>query len=172
MDAANLFVGDEDPTKSQFLRIKNVKIPSLEEMTTEHTGGGAMASVELGLGTMNALTLGFELQGFNPDVMNSFMNAGGGRKKYTVRGNIKNARTHADIELKAIIDGRMVKADFGQYEKSSPSDTTYEIKEIMFYQLMYAQQERFYFDYFAGPSGVRIDEIPIFQGRASNLGLQ
>lgn len=171
MDSANLFVGDDDPTNSQFLVIKDVKLPTLEESTKEHSGGGAAAAITLGMRQLNALELGFNLEGFNPDVMNKFMPIGSASTKYTVRGNVRDVRTHKDIETKAIIGGRMVKVDIGEFKKDDGISTGYEIKEVLSYQLFFDGAEKFYFDYFAGMAGVRVDGQQLFLDAARNLGL-
>lgn len=171
MDSANLFVGDDDPTNSQFLVIKDIKLPTQEEETKEHKGGGAAATVELGLRHFMPFTLGFNLEGYTPDVINKFMASGAAQLRYTVRGNIRDVRTHKDIELKAIIGGRMTKADIGEFKRDDGIGTEYEIKEVMFYQRFFDGNEEFYFDYFAGMAGVRIDGLPKFGDVARNLGL-
>lgn len=172
LDMANLFVGDDDPTKSQFLVMKNVKVPSLEEKTKEHTGSGAAMSVEIGMRVVNALSMPFQLEGINPDVMTRFMpGPGASRIRYTVRANIRNVRDHTDIPLKAIVEGRMTKAEMSEFDRDKGTDSSYEIKEVFFYSLHLGTEEKYYFDYFSGPAGVRIGGIPVFQNAARNLGL-
>jgi len=169
MDSANLFVGDDDPSNSQFLTLKNIKVPSITEKTKEHTGGGASASIELATGIIEAPTLTFGLEGFNPDVMTRVLQQS--RLKYTVRGNIRDVRSHEEIPLRAIVQGKMTKYEPSQFEKDSGMSSDYEIKEIVFYHLFFNNQEKIYFDYFAGPAGLRINGIPVQQARARNLGL-
>lgn len=169
MDSANLFVGDDDPTNSQFLTLKNVKIPGIIEKTKEHTGGGASASIELGTGIIQAPVLTFSLEGVNPDVMTKILQPQ--RLKYTIRGNIRDLRTHDEIPLRAIVQGKMVKYESSQFEKETGMSTDYEIKEIVFYHLYFNNREKIYFDYFSGAAGIRIDGVATQQARARNLGL-
>jgi phage tail tube protein FII len=171
LDAMNLFVGDDDPTDSQFLTMQNVKIPGLEEQTKEHAGGGAISSIDLGMRYFKIAPLTFTLQGFNPTVMPRFMPAGAQRIKYTARGNIRDVRTHDDIALKAIVEGRMTKVEISDFKRDDGVTTEYEIKEILFYQLFIGDAEKIYFDYWAGPSGLRMDGNLILGGMARNLGL-
>ena len=49
-EAANLFVGDEDPTKSKHLQIMSLKFPTLEEILQEHHAGGARVQIEIEVG--------------------------------------------------------------------------------------------------------------------------
>lgn len=171
MDAAALYVGDDDPTDAEFLTIKNIKIPALEEATKDHSGGGAMSEIAIGTRKIVALVLSFQLEGFNPKVMSRFMPGGPSRIKYTVRGNVRDVRDHTDLEIKAIIEGRMTKYEPSEFEKDSGMTSDYEVKEVTKYQLFFGQQEKFFFDYFLGPRGLRIDGQPMFPALARNLGM-
>lgn len=171
LDAANLFVGDDDPTNSQFLTLKNVKLPGMEEQTKEHMGGGAVASIRLGMRSFSIAALTFTLEGFNPTVMTRFMPVAAQRIKYTVRGNIRDIRTHEDISMRAIVEGRMTKSELSDFKKDDGVTTDYEINEILFYHLYFGAEEKIYFDYWAGPNGLRIDGVDALPGVARNLGL-
>lgn len=171
LDSANLFIGDDDPTESQFLALKTVKIPGMEEQTKDHMGGGAVASIKLGMRSFTIAPLAFSLEGYNPTVMPRFMPAGAARIKYTIRGNIRDIRTHEDIPLKAIVEGRMTKAEISEFKKDDGISSDYEINEILFYHLYFGAAEKIYFDYFAGPNGLRIDAVSTLQGVSRNLGL-
>lgn len=171
LDAANLFVGDDDPTNSQFLTLKNVKLPGLEEQTKEHLGGGAVFSIRLGMRSFSIAPLAFTLEGFNPTVMTRFMPIGAQRVKYTIRGNIRDVRTHEDIALRAIVEGRMTKSEISDFKRDDGITTDYEINELLFYHLYFGADEKIYADYLAGPNGVRIDGKAALPGVARNLGL-
>jgi phage tail tube protein FII len=170
MDTANLFVGDDDPTNSQFLTLRNIKLPALEEMTKDHTGGGAMGSISIGQRLFQSLTASFQLEGFNPDVLTKFMPVTG-RTKYTIRGNIRDLRDHTDTEIRAVLDGRMTRVEMSEFSRDNGINTDYEIKEVMLYSLHFGQSEKIYFDYFSGPKGVRVDGQLVFPAVARNLGL-
>lgn len=171
MNSAVLFIGDASPDKAEFLTISTVKIPALEETTKEHLGGGAMAGIDLGMRVIKAPMLGFKLHGFNPDVMDKFMPGTPGRIKYTVRGNVRDAREHTDLEIKAIIEGRMSKYEPSDFKRDDGMDSDYEIKEVTFYQLYFDGAEKFYFDYFSGPMGFRVNGVAPHTAMARNLGL-
>ena len=49
-DAANLYCGDEDPTKSKHLTLQNLRLPTLEEIFQDHHAGGARVAIEVDLG--------------------------------------------------------------------------------------------------------------------------
>jgi len=169
LDTANLFVGDDNPDNSQFLTLSGVKIPSLEESTRTISPGGGVVAIDIGMRKITMSSLTFKLSGLNPDVMPKFM--ANRRIKYTIRANVSNVRTQEDTPLVATIEGRMVKMDVGEFKKDGEVDTDYEIKEIVHYMLKLGTQEKYYLDAFAGPSGVRIDGVPIFRNVARNIGL-
>lgn len=170
MNAANLFAGDDDPTKSLFLVIKNLKLPAFEEVTKEHSGGGASGKIQLGMGMLSSLMLTFGCEGYTPDVMSNFLSPIGS-KKYTVRGNIRDVREHTETEIKAIVQGRMTKAELGEFGREGGIDSSYQIDEVTFYALYFGEQEKFYYDYFSGPRGVRVDGVEVFGRMSRNLGL-
>lgn len=170
MDAANLFCGVDNPESSEFLAIKNIKLPPLEEKTKDHEPGGGVMSIQLGMRCIMAPTLGFDLEGIRPHLMNKFMPVGG-REKYTVRGNMRDIKAQTDLSIVAILEGRMTKADIGDFSRSEGVSTQYEITECTQYKLYIDGAEKYFFDFFQGPIGARTDGNPIFQGLASNLGL-
>ena len=169
VDLANLFVGNDDPTKSEFLVLKNLKIPALQEKTRDFSPGGGVVDMKLGTRKTEALELTFQLEGPNPDVMKRFMR--NQRIDYTVRANVRDVQTHEDIPMKAIISGRMVKNEMSQFASGDGVQSDYMISEVMRYQLWFNHDEKYYFDAFAGPLGVRIDGVAIFRRAAANLGL-
>jgi P2 family phage contractile tail tube protein len=169
LDSANLFTGDDDPNKSEFLVIETIKWPSLEEATKEVKPGGGAMSIDLGMKSMKQLTLGFKLFGLQPRVMGKFMKAD--KDHYTIRGNLFDVKAQENLKVVGVVFGRMVKADMGEFKKEDGVSTDYEIKEITKYKLHVDGDEKYYFDFFAGPAGVRVNGNKIFNRAARNLGL-
>lgn len=170
MDAAALFLGDEDPTDAEIITIKSVKIPALKEKTKAHMGGGATMEVNLGMRALDPLEFSFKLEGVNEKAMGQLMPVSG-RLKYTVRGNIRDIKTGDDIGIRAIVDGRMTSYEPGEFSRDQGMESDYMFAEIMGYQLFVNDVEKFYFDYFGGPLGVRVNGNQIFRTQARNLGL-
>ncbi|TVR06622.1 MAG: hypothetical protein EA385_14990 [Salinarimonadaceae bacterium] len=171
LDAASLFIGDEDPTAAEYLTLKNVKIPALKEKTKEHTGGGATMSINIGMRVLEALEFSFKLEGFSHNAMSRFMPSGPARVNYTLRGSYRDLRTHEELALRAIINGRMISIEPSEFSRGEGIENDYMISEIMGYQLFLDDREKYYFDYFAGPTGVRIDGVQPFRTMGRNLGL-
>lgn len=171
LDMANIFVGDDDPTKSVYLTLKNFKLPSLEETTKDHTGGGAVMGITVGMALIQAPTFTFQLEGLNPHIDERFLPGIQRRITYTVRGNVSDLRDHRDIEVKAIIEGRMTKVEMSDFDREKGTTTDYEIKEVVYYALYFDGEEEWYFDYFSGAAGVRRKGSPMFPNKARNLGL-
>lgn len=172
MDSANLYVGDEDPTNGKFLVIKNVTLqPELEEVTKDHSGGGAAVVIQIGMGIFKVAPLKFKLEGYNDDVDSQFMPLGPRRVKYTVRGNIVDLATHEDIDVKTIVTGRMTKVTKSDFERDKGLESDYEVSEILGMEVFFNGQEKFYFNYFKGMAGVRRNGQPLFAAKARNLGI-
>lgn len=168
MDSANLFIGDEDPTNSLYLVLKNIKLPGLEEIKKEHLGGGALGKVSMGMGAIEALVMTFNLDGFTPDVLSRFMSPLG-RLNYTIRGNVRDFFEQKDIEVKAILQGRMTKVEMSEFDRDKGLDTSYEITENVHYELYFDGQEKIYFDLRTGR--MRIDGVEVNRQRNINLGI-
>lgn len=169
VEAATLFVGDDDPTNSQHLVLKNVKLPTLTEKTRPHTGGGIPMSVNLGVKKLESLESSFKLEGINPDVMNKFMTPR--RKMFTMRASIRDVVKQTKVALVATFEARMIEADMGEFGTDDSVDSDYKLAEIMFYQLMLGNNEKYYFSFAEGYTGVRVDGVEIFREEAANLGL-
>lgn len=171
LDSANIFVGDDDTNQSLFLKLMNIKFPELEEQTDSHEGSGAIMGLEIGMNLIAPLTLSFDIKGFDANVMKRFMPAGTDRIKYTVRGNLRDVRSGTQSAIKCIVEGRMTKVALSDFAKSKGMDSSYEVKEIVMYELTKDGDELWYFDYFMGPAGARRNGEAMFPQAAANLGL-
>lgn len=171
MDAANIFIGDDEANQSLFLKLKNIKFPELEEKTESHEGSGAVMEIEMGMNILAPLQLSFDIKGFDANVMKRFMPAGRGREKYTLRGNLRDVRSGTETALKCVVEGRMTKVGLSDFAKSSGMDSSYEIKEVVFYELFEGGDEKWHFEYFSGPAGARRNGEAMFPTLSSNLGL-
>jgi uncharacterized protein len=171
MDMASIWVGDADPNDGNFLTIEDVKVPMMQEKTTDHTGGGAVMGIKLGMNMLEALDLTFKLKGFNPNVFSKFGVGQPRRLNYTIRGNVRDIREDRQFACRVRVNGRMTKYDPGSFSRDSGTSEDFEIAEIVSYECFFDGVERFYFDYFRGPAGARVDGQPMFAQAAANLGL-
>ena len=149
MEAANIFVGDAGPDNSEHLKIMDITFPVLEEKTVEHHAGGSIGAVEIGGLGINALSLGFKLSGMDPQAMTQFGLSGSGLLNYTIYGAVRDKQVGALIEVKCIVQGRMVKLDPGSFKRGDMMEQTHEIKEVFRYQLYWNKNELFFYDFFA-----------------------
>lgn len=170
IDAATIFVGDDDPNNSLHLKIKSVGvILDLEEATMSHKAGGHVMTLEMGERSFTMGTLKFSMTGIDTDIITRFMPSK--RIKYTVRANVRDLRKDEDVSMVAIVEGRMVRVTHKDFEKESDVGGEYEIKEIVMYELYKNGVEKLWFDYFAGPAGYRRNGQPMFPELSRNLGL-
>lgn len=169
VDAATLFVGDDDPTNSLHQVIKGVKLPPITEKTRDHAPGGGPMGVKLGMRKIEALEPTFKAEGINPTVKNKLFP--GTRTMYTMRANIRDIGRQVDIPLKAIISARLMEVDMDEFGTDDSLETSYKLAEVMYYQVFIDNTERWYFNFDEGYAGVRIDGQPVFRQVAANLGL-
>ena len=146
-EAANLFCGDDDPTKSKHLTLGSIKLPSLSEKMSDHHAGGAMVAIEVALG-VDKLDCTFNLKGHDPDLLVQFGLGGKPRLRYTARGLLRDKRTMRAIESKAIIEGRLTKIEVGEFSRGDLLGHDYSIQEVMHYELYYDGVEKVFWDFF------------------------
>jgi P2 family phage contractile tail tube protein len=147
MEAANMFVGDEDPTASKHLTLDEMALPKLEEITQDHHPGGSLVQVEVSLG-VSKLEPSFKLAGWDPQVLSEFGLGARARKKFTCYGSIRNKREGTLIEVKAIIEGRLGTVEPDAFKRSELQGHQYAIKEVMHYELFFDGGEKYYWDFF------------------------
>lgn len=169
LDAATLFIGDAEPDKAHYLDINTIQLPSLEEATREVKPGGGVLGINMRTKSIKALTLGFNLVGVQQRVMDYI--AKEKREKYTIRGNLYDLRRQEDLPFVGVAEGRMMKRDIKEFKKEGDIETEYEINEIVLWKLHIDGKEQEYFDFFAGPAGIRINGNKRFNRVARNLGL-
>lgn len=171
MQAAALFAGDEDPNNAHYLDLTSVKLPMLQENSTDHKPGGGAMGIKIGMGQTEALSLSFKIKGMTPDLLVQYGIGLPRRRKYTIRGSVLDFAANIEIPALAIAEGRILKADMSEFSQDNGVDTDYEVHELAHYELWIGGKEIYYLNYRAGPAGVRINGIPTLSDRARNLGL-
>lgn len=171
MDMATIMVGDDQPDNMNHLKLTGVQLPNLSETTSDHNPGGSVMGLSIGMTMLTALTLTFKMKGLNPETSRKLGIGQQRRLNYTIRGNIRDVREDRNFAGKAVISGRMVTANMSEFARENGIDEDFEVKELVKYELYLDGVERFYFDFFRGPAGARIDGVPIFATQAGNLGL-
>ena len=149
LEAANLFVGDDGPNNSKHLSLQKVKIPALEEVTAQHHAGGAVGEIEIGGLGVKALTCSFDIVGVDPQVLSQFGLGSKAQVPYTVYGMMRDKNGGRAVELKAIMQARLTKADQGEFKRGDLNAGAYELKEIVHYELYVDTVEKYYWDFFA-----------------------
>lgn len=145
--AANLFVGDHDPSQSNHLVLEELKLPSLEEMTQEHHAGGAMVQVEFGVG-VKKLEPTFKLKGFNSHVFRQFGLGTNVRRVFTAYQAFQDKKTGRFIENKAVLEGRLGKIEGDAGKRGELLGHEYAITEVMHYEVHFDGVEHLYWDFF------------------------
>lgn len=170
MQAASLLAGDENPENTHWLDLTNVKLPMLQENTTDHKPGGGSMGIKIGMGQVDALMISFKMKGLAPDLLQKFGVNSPRRRKYTIRGSVLNLRDNTEEPALCVVEGRMMKADLSEFAQDNGVDTDYEIHEIVHYELSLNNREVHYYDFFS-PASTRINGFTVLADRARNLGL-
>lgn len=167
MEAVNLFCGDDDPTKSKHLTISELKLPKLEETFVEHTPGGGRAAIEIGMNLLTKLEPTFKLAGWDPDLLSQFGLGTPVRKVFTAYGVIRDKRSGAALEAKAIIEGRLGSVDPEAFKRGELQGHDYAINEVMHYELWFKEKRKYYLDIFT--NAWQVDGVDQFQAENAIL---
>lgn len=168
-EAANLFVGDHDPTASLHLVLESVKVPDLQEVTQEWTPGGAIGGVDVAMGVLQKLEAGFKLKGEQPEILTQFGLGSKRRQNFTVYGSIRDKVTGEAIQSVAILEARMTKVAGDEFKRGELKGYDYALTEIFHYELKMGGQEIYYYDFLT--TEWRVNGETQNQDVLSNLGI-
>lgn len=147
MEAANLFCGDHDPEASKHLTLTELQLPTLQEMYQDHHPGGSRVAIEVGLG-IEKLTATFKLAGFDPDLYTQFGVNDRAQNTFTAYGVLRNKRTGAQSQAKAIMRGKLGQIEADAFQRGELAGHNYGINEILHYELYVGGAEKLYWDFF------------------------
>lgn len=148
MEAANLFMGDHDPSASNHLVLEELKLPDLEQKTISHEPGGGVMAVSFATTILSEMAPTFKLKGMDPERLKLFGLGSTMRRKFTAYGVIREKRTNSPLEAKAIIEGVLTKISGSSFRRGEGMDHDYEIREVMSYSLTIDQKEVWDIDFF------------------------
>jgi len=147
MEEVNLFCGDHDPSASKHLTLTEIKLPALQEKFVEHHGGGARVAIEVNVG-IEKLECTFKLNGFDPDLLVMFGLNTKMKNIFTAYGVVRDKRTGAATEAKAIIEARLGKAENSALSRGSITEGDYALNEITHYELWHDGNPKVVWDFF------------------------
>lgn len=147
MEAANLFCGDHDPTKSKHLTLTELQLPTLQEMYQDHHAGGSKVQIEVAVGVQK-LEPTFKLSGWDPDLLAQFGLGAARPQMFTAYGVIANKRTGEKIGAKAIMQGRLGKVEGEAFKRGEMQSHDYAVNEVTHYELWFGDREKLFWDFF------------------------
>jgi len=168
MEAANLFCGSHDPTKSNHLTISMLKLPAIEENYVSHAAGGAPIEIEIDT-HINHLEAPFTLLGWTPYVMTLIGESRVDRQIFTAYGQIRQRRSGKAIQALAIMHGRLGRVNPTEFSRGQNQSHEYAIRGIVHYRLYIDNQEIYYWDFFT--SARRVGGVDLNAELNRNLGI-
>lgn len=147
LEAVNLFVGIHDPSASNHLVLQSLKLPGLEENFTDHTPTGAPVGTEVDT-HVNRLEAGFNLAGWQPWVMQLFGSPDRRHRVFTAYAAVRDRRTGELLEAKAIMEGRLGRADPQNNERGTMHQMEYAIRALVHYEFYLGRDEIYKWDFF------------------------
>ena len=159
-EATNLFVGDDGPNNSKHLMLDSVKLPTLEEITTDHHAGGAIGAIKIGGLGLQALEVSFKLKGHDPQTLSQFGLGSRNRLPFTCYGAVRDKKVGRMVEMKAIMQGRLVRIEGDDLRRAELVGHDHMISEIWHYQLWWDNAEKYFYDFLT--SEWRVDGVSQF----------
>ncbi len=157
LEAFTLFVTDDGPDNSKHLTLETIKLPVLEENTQTYTPGGAIGEIAVGGLGLKALECTFKVKGVDPQIMSQFGLGKAGRKPFTAYGGIRDKKGGGLIEIKAVMEGRLVKIEKDEWQRGELAGHDHAINEIWHYELHWGGREKYYYDFLT--STWRVDGV-------------
>lgn len=156
MEAANLYCGDHDPTKSKHLTLAELALPHLTEKYQDHHAGGSRVAIEVAVG-IQKLEPTFKLTGWDPDLLTQFGLGDRTKKSFTAYGVVRDKRTGSALSAMAIMEGRLGKVEPSAFKRGDLMDHAYAINEVTHYELWFDGAEKIFWDFFS--SEWRLDGV-------------
>lgn len=147
MEAASLYCGDHDPTRSKHLTLAELKLPDLQEQYADHHAGGALVGVEFSVGVQK-LEPTFKLNGHDPDLLAEFGLSSRFRNTFTAYGVIRDQRSGRAIEAKAIIEARLGRVAPDAFQRGEMQGHEYAMNSVVHYELWFDGTPRIEWDFF------------------------
>jgi uncharacterized protein len=155
--AGNLFVGDSGPNNSKHLTLESYKLPTFEENSQEHHGGGSIGAVDIGGLGLKKLDITFKLKGYDPQVMSKFGLGTQGRMPFTIYGAIRDKTTNVAKELKVVAHARLGKIEVDEFKAGDLLGHDYMLHEVWRYECYFDGVEKYWYDFEA--SDWRVDGV-------------
>ena len=148
LEAASLFLGDDDPSAGKHLQLDSLGLPKLEYQTVDHNGAGAAGEIALSMDTISKLEPSFKLAGFDEDSYRLFGIGTRDPQTFTARGVVRSKIDGNKVPAKAIIRGIIGSVDPGTFEMGNKFGHDHTITEVSRYSLTLGDKELFYWDYY------------------------
>lgn len=148
MEAANLFIGDENPEAGKHLKITNLTLPTLEFDSVDHRGGGASMEVGWGMNVIKKLEMSFKLAGFDEEAYAAAGIGSNAPRTFTARGMLRRKSDGKGFNAVATVKACMGKIAPDGFDRSNVFGHDHSLVEITRYRLIVGDVEWFYVDYF------------------------
>jgi P2 family phage contractile tail tube protein len=147
LEAANLYCGDFDTSLSQHLTISELKLPNVEENYVDHQAGGSPFTIEVDT-ILQRLEATFVLVGWSPEVATMIGSWEVAQNVFTAYGVVRDRRSGDAIEAKAIMGGRLGRANPANWTRGGLQHWEYSIRAITHYELYLEGNEMYFYDFF------------------------
>jgi hypothetical protein len=107
--------------------------------------GGSKVGIEIEVG-IKKLEPTFKLVGFDPELLTQFGLGSRIKHIYTAYGEIRERRTGASIELRAVMEARLGKIESDTFKRGDLMATDYALHEVTHYEVYFNTEEKWFWD--------------------------
>jgi len=167
LESANLFTGgDQDPTRSNHLRLQELKLPEINENYVEHAPGGARVAISVDT-HIEPLEATFTLTGWQPEIYSllkrettqherqagvyvsqGLYQSTIGQTTFTAYGLLRERGRGCAMEAMAVMRGLLGRINPTPFHRGELHHHEYAIRAITQYRLRVAGTEVFAWDFF------------------------
>jgi uncharacterized protein len=151
LEAASLFLGDADPTKSKHLSLTSLTLPTLEYQTVDHNPGGGSGQISFSMNSINKIEPTFKIAGFDPEGFRLFAIGSGQVNNVTAYGVIRDKREGRALQGKAVFRGSIGKLTPDAFTRGNEFGHDYSMIEVSHYELWVGGVEWWTWDFWTQP---------------------
>ena len=129
-EAANIYLGDEDPGASNHLTILDLQLPGMAQTMIDYTPGGAVVAIDFATTMLMKQSITFKLAGMDPDRMTKIGMGSNALQNYTIYGSVRSKRNNKIHQAVAVAHGIIVSITPSGFSRGSGVDLDFAIGSI------------------------------------------
>lgn len=146
-EAANIFLGDDDPGATNHLTLLSVQLPVFAQTMISYSPGGAVVAMQFPTTMLMEQNISFKLAGSDPDRLTKIGLGTSARQNFTVYGSVRAKRDNKLIQFRAVAHGVITSIGRSEFSRGSGTDLDFQISSIDRYKEYHDNREIYVLDF-------------------------